>query len=160
MRPVVFLPALLLAACAPSGADVTGDVAGVGFSSPQTVMAGGPFIVMVNDILDCVDLSWVSRSYQSSSSPMESDFTALQLTFEGSEILEGPFSVAGEAQVSSTFLVNADGVFTPHRGIGGTVEITSTSTSGSTEGSFNLVFDEGSLQGTFTAENCRNLKDD
>lgn len=155
--PVVGL-VIGLAGCAGSEADVSGKVDGYSLGTPGTVMFGGPFVLIVDGTLDCLDVAWAARYYETGVAPADFDFQAIQFIFDDPEVKRGQFDVAGESEVSSRFLVQTDGAFTQYRAHGGQLIVDAVE-DGWVDGSFDVTFDEGELSGTYVAEYCRNLKD-
>lgn len=160
MRALAIIACLTLG-CAPPLSEISGSVAGTGFAQVGTAYFGGPFLFLVDETLDCMDVFWVTRNYttgQPVHEEFQQDFVGVQFAFSGDNLLQGQFNVAGEAQVSSKLLIQTGGVLEEHRGRGGFLVISSLDDD-TTSGTIELTFDEGELEGTFYAEECVNLKD-
>jgi hypothetical protein len=159
LRPASLALAALLTGCGDKlPTEATGSVAGSELNI-QTAWWGGPFVLLSNAELDCKDLAWVERVYSVGEAPTDTDLVALQITFNDSEVVEGVYDVTGEAPVSGRFLEIASGAFAEYRARTGTVELVELSGNGDASGTFALSFDDGSLEGSFVAEECSNLKD-
>lgn len=162
LRSILLLSlSALLSSCGAS-AEIEGEIDGSSLADAQTIMFGGPFIVIANEALDCTEMSWVSRHYDTQEPPVDQNVSLLQLSFSNDEqVFEGQFSVAGNAQVTSKFLKIGDGAFTELKGLGGMLIIDSVSEDSWVEGSLEgITFRdaEGELNGEFKAEWCRNFK--
>ncbi|MDP6935539.1 MAG: hypothetical protein QGG40_21650, partial [Myxococcota bacterium] len=77
----------------------------------QSAWWGGPFMILLNQEFDCIDMSWVDRYYGDGEAPLEDDLVALQFTFSEEEVDDGYYDVTGEAAVTARFLVNQSGGF-------------------------------------------------
>ena len=150
---------LLATGCAGPYAIVDGDVAGKGLADINTVMFGGPFIVISDAELDCLDVAFVTRHYSQGEAVTDFDFRLLQFAFSDPEVYAGVFNLAGEASVTAKYLVQSDGAFAEYRGREGILEVDSYTEDKGAVGIFNVNFDEGALEGEYEAEWCRNLKD-
>ena len=147
--------------CAPPETEISGSVGSTHFAEVGTAYFGGPFLFLADEVIDCMDVYWVTRNYttgQPVHEDYELDFVGLQFAFSGDDLLQGTFSVAGEAQVSSKLLVQEAGVLDEHRGRGGFLIIDDIEAD-SSSGTLELTFDDGELTGSFYAEQCINLKD-
>jgi len=150
---------LLLSSCGGGFAEVEGEVAGKGLTDINTVMFGGPFIVMADVDLDCLDISWVTRHYTQGEAVTDYDFRMLQFAFSDPDVVEGVYNLAGEAAVTAKFLVQSDMAFAEYRGRGGNLQVDTVDEDKVAIGLFDLEFDEGALNGDYNAEWCRNLRD-
>lgn len=161
MRPLAIPTALLLLAtgCGGPYALVEGNVAGKKFTDINTVMFGGPFIIVSDVELDCMDAAFVTRHYSQGEAVTDFDFTLLQFAFSDPEVYAGVFNLAGEASVTSKFLVQKDGAFAEYRGREGVLEVDEYQEDQYALGIFDVSFDDGQLNGEYEAEWCRNLKD-
>ncbi len=160
MRALAWLPILALG-CASPVTEISGEVAGEQFNEIGTAYFGGPFLLFVDEALDCLDAYWITRNYTTGMPVHESfelDFLAMQFAFSGDGLLEGQFNVAGEAQVASKLLVQQNGILEEYRGRGGELFIDILDDDEAT-GTINITFDDGEMTGTFFADHCVNLKD-
>lgn len=154
-----FLAALaLLGGCTSPTAEITGEVSGMSLTGAETVMWGSCFIAIVAEPIDCLEMGWITRHYNEGESVRDDDFRLLQFTYDGEEILEGQFNVTGEATVTSKFINQQDGALSEQRARAGEL-IVDAADEDWVEGSFNITFDGGQLEGTFLAEYCLNLRD-
>ncbi len=138
---------------------VDGEVAGKGLTDINTVMFGGPFIVISDAELDCLDVAFVTRHYSQGEAVTDFDFRLLQFAFSDPEVYAGIFNLAGEASVTAKYLIQSDGAFAEYRGREGNLEVDDYQEDQFALGIFNVSFDEGTLEGEYEAEWCRNLKD-
>ena len=161
MRSIAILaiPALWTLACRGPSAEVSGEVAGQGLPEVNTVMFGGPFIILSDIAIDCIDLAWVTRHYSQGEAVTDYDFRLLQFAFSDPEVYAGVFNLAGEAAVTGKFLVQKEGAFAEYRGREGNLQVDELDQDAWALGLFDMGFDEGQMDGTFDAEWCRNLKD-
>ncbi len=150
---------LLLCGCSDYYAEVTGEVNGQGIQDVNTILWGGPFIVLADTDIACMDLAWITRHYTQGESVTDYDFNLLQFAFSDPDVVTGIYNIAGEASVTVKFLSQQDGAFAEYRGRGGNLEIDTVVDEGETVGLFDISFDDGQLSGDFFAEWCRNLKD-
>jgi hypothetical protein len=152
------IPLLALSACG-AGADLEGTVGTFDLDDVNTAFFGGPFIFMSDVTWDCLDLAWVSRTYDEGGAAGDGrDFNAVQFAYSGSEVEAGTWNVAGEAAVSAAFLHQASEAFSAWDGRGGNLVVDALDADWA-EGSLDAVrFEAGQLDGTFTVEWCRNLK--
>jgi hypothetical protein len=153
------LVSLLALGCGGSWATVEGEVAGRSFGDINTVMFGGPFLIIADVDLECIDVAWVTRHYNQGEAVTDYDFQLLQFAFSDPYVYEGVFNLAGEASVNSKFIMQADEAFAEYRGREGNLQIDRLETDSLAVGLFDVGFDEGQLSGEFEAEWCRNLKD-
>ena len=153
---VLLLP---LAACG-GGAEVSGTALGIPFGNTRYVFFGGPFIAISNIEVDCEQLAFVRSNYEVGQAPTSDDMQLLQFGFNQSEeVVEGQKSVAVTASVSAAVVKVVDGAFDFAYADGGVLDVESVSDDqvvGSFEG---VAFDDGTLDGSFEASWCRNLKD-
>lgn len=152
---------LLFAGCSGGGAsvDVTGAIGSSDFTG-AVAYNGGPYIVIFDRPVDCIDISWVHKIYTDGSSPAEGlDFVGLQLTWQSLEPSVGTNDVAGNGEVSAQGLINEGGTFTLEKGRSGTVSVSEVGADNEyVTGSLSLIsFATGTLTGDFTTEYCRNL---
>jgi hypothetical protein len=157
--PILCLPALFLAACGIDPyADLSGTVEGHSFT-PVTAYWGGPFLVVTNESLECMDMSWVSRSYVSGNeAPINRDMEAIQFTFNDSDAVPGTYSVEGDAPVHGHFISISDGALDTWRAKTGALIIDEINKQDVLIGTFDVAFDDGALSGEFAIEWCNNLK--
>ncbi len=161
MRWLVLSAALFLAGC-DSGmyAQTSGFIGPTQFNEPVTVYHGGPFLVLFDRQVDCLDLAWVEKAYNQAQSPTELDFVGVQFAWED-EMNVGTFSVAGDAAVNGYGYSNLGGVFEIFRAREGTITIEGIGPArhDPAMGSFAVTFADGSqLAGEFETEWCRNLR--
>lgn len=149
-----------LAGCEAASAEVTGTANGIAFGETTSVYWGARFVVVSAVELECDELSWVEQNYDATAgAPSEFDTSLLQFTFAGELIETGTFSIAQGAQVQAT-VVNVDGgTFVESNATAGTFDLESVEDEGFAEGTFAAVtFEDGVLDGSFTAAWCRTLK--
>jgi len=155
------LPALLLplSACG-GGAEMSGTALGIPFGDTRYVFFGGPFIAISNIEMDCEQLSFVRSNYEVGQAPTDDDTQLLQFGFtQTAEVSEGQKAIAVTASVSAAVVKVVDGAFDFAYADGGVLDVESVSED-EVEGNFEgVAFDDGSLNGTFKASWCRNLKD-
>lgn len=157
--PSLFAALLALSACGGPSAEVTGSAIGVSWGETSHVFYGGPFLVISNSEIDCEGVSWVKRNYEEGQAPTDDDVQILQFAFATDDLKVGSYSVAIDASVSSTVLEVKEGTFTFERAGTGFLYVDDVADEATAEGSFEgVVFDSGTLDGTYTAEWCRNLK--
>ena len=163
MRTFHFLP-LLFIGCGPGENLVEGTVAGGGFDQVGTAFWGGRYMILVNQELDCLDMSFVNHTYTEGHDLGDQDFVALQFTFSrGTDAFPGNFSVQGAAEVNAKFLDYRDGIFDAddeYRGRDGVLVVEEVGDKDWAVGSFDIEFeDEHTLSGTYAMEWCINLPD-
>jgi len=161
-KPIPFL--MCIAACGPGPTTVEGSVDGQSFSDIGTVFWGGRYLVILDQELDCIDLSFVNHTYSEGADFGDTSFVGLQFTFSrGTEVFPGNFSVEGAAEVNAKFLNYKDGIFDASdevRGRSGTFVVDKVGDKEWAEGSFDISFgDSGDLTGSFAADWCVNLPD-
>jgi hypothetical protein len=155
----ISLCALAVAGCeAPPQSTISGTMGGSAFNSVGSAWFGGPFILLFENEMDCMDTYWAARSYMEDISPSENlDYRTLQFTFDSDAVSIGTFSVYGDAAVSTFGLSNNGPDFELYRGRDGDLTI-NTITSDSVTGSFSVELDDGLLSGEIYADACINLK--
>ena len=158
---IALLP--LLAACgSDSFATVKGEIDGEAFR-PTLFYWGGPYIVFSTQDGDCMDAAWVRRgpAFQTDDeAPVDTDMTAVLFTYDAEEVAAGDFSVEGDAPIDARVIRATDGVITVFRATaGGLVVDPIDEAEAPATGSFELIFDEGTLSGDFEVEWCNNMKD-
>ena len=163
MRTLIFLP-LLVVACGPGPTSIEGSVAGKAMTEVQTVFWGGRYIVLIDNLLDCIELSWVNHTYSEGADFGDQNFSALQFTFSrGVDVMEGNFSVEGASEVNAKFLDYRDGIFDASdeiRARDGVLAVEMVTDKEYAIGTFDLDFgDDQELTGEFGAEWCVNLPD-
>jgi len=163
MRFFLFLP-LLAVGCGPAPTVVEGTVSGSSIGTAGTAFWGGRYLIFVDKVLDCVDVSFVNHTYSEGADFGDENFSALQFTYSrGTDVFPGNFSVQGAAEVTAKFLDYRDGVFDADdetRGREGTLFVDEVKDKESATGEFDIDFgDDQFLTGTFAAEWCINLPD-
>ena len=151
---------MVLGACGGSGgiADVSGSVGGSSFNEALTVLHGGPYILLLDVEVDCLEVGWVEPTYFDGDPPAEDlNYVAVQFKFD-EDPQTGTFSVYGDSAVAGTGLVQNGNDFDFMHARDGTLTVDEV-TEDSIVGKFDIVFDEGEASGTFETEYCRNLKD-
>jgi hypothetical protein len=159
MRSGGFLALLLpLAACG-GASEVSGTVLGITFEKTRFVYFGGPFVAMSNIETDCEALSFVRSSYEVGNSPTDADVELLQFDFASGAVEEGQKSIGVTASVNAAVVKVSGGAFDFAYADGGVINVEAVSDD-RVEGTFEgVAFDDGTLDGDFDAEWCRNLKD-
>ncbi len=152
----------LLAGCGAPPAAVSGTAGGITFEASTSAFFGGPYVVIANGEVDCVDLAWIRRSYEDGVAPTDSSVQLLQFAFNGDSsptVAEGRVAVGVAANVSATLVKVAGDTPTFSRAEGGFLDIDTVEAESEAVGSFEgLAFEDGTLSGTFTATWCRNLR--
>ena len=165
------LPASLLllplVACAGDygEADVTGAIGPINLDSNKvTVYHGTRHVVLVDRKIDCLDMSWVTRNYFVEDVTSETEFAAIQFTFDSDTPVEGTNTlIAGEGAVSAYRILNLDLPSGPpppvdfDRSRDGTITIESASDD-EVVGSFDVIFADSNAGGTFRSVHCRNVR--
>lgn len=118
---------------------------------------GGPFIVLAASDYDCLDMAWVNRYYEEEDPPLDEDLTAVQFTFTDSDVVEGTYSIAGEAALTVRFLTIRDGIFNIEKGRSGELQIDEMTKQDVANGSYDVTFDSGSLKGSLSLPFCTNM---
>jgi hypothetical protein len=122
------------------------------------VFHGGPYILLFDREIDCMDTAFVAKSYIDGSAPTDVEFVALQFQTDAEAFVAGVGSVEGDAPIAAYGLIN-EGGFELERGREGTLTITDVDEDYAwIEGSFEIAFTEGSVEGTFDSEYCRNMQ--
>lgn len=150
----------LFVACAPETTITGSALGGNGLGAVGTAMWGGSYILFTDWEFACTDLAWVQSQYSPDTPPTELSFFGLQFTFlAGDPVAVGNFSVFGEAPVNARAL-HVDGTeFNDERARDGVLEVLEVEPEGLVEGTFDVEFTDGRLEGTFAAEYCVNLPD-
>ena len=159
---LLLITALLSLGCKKNFANVSGTVNGEGLDA-QSFFWGGPFLVITDSEIDCMDMAWVNEEYEDTASDngvaSEDKFTALQFTYESKEVQKGKVSISMQASAARAwFLLIEDEVADATQATGGFIEV-DFDKKDRAKGKFDLDFgDEGSLKGDFRIEECSNLK--
>jgi hypothetical protein len=156
----MFVLAGLLAGCAGEGtAEITGSVDGLTIT-PTTMYWGGPFVFFVSRELDCDELAWVTKVYDTGDEPpTDFDFTALQISYNESNVVTGTYDLSGQAPVKAEVINVTGGAMTVFKASEGTLIVDEVINEGDATGEFGFTFDEyGTLNGTFSLPWCTNLK--
>lgn len=154
------LTAALVTGCASEGtADISGSVDGLSIT-PSTIYWGGPFVMFVSRDLACDELAWVTKVYdEGDEPPTDFDFTALQLTYNESDVVTGTYDLSGQAPVKAEVINVTGGAMVVHKANEGTLIVDDVIAEEDAVGEFSLTFDDlGSLTGTFSVPWCTNLK--
>lgn len=139
-------------------AEVTGTVGGYSLNANSWYW-GGPFLVLASRDYDCIDMSWVKRTWVGGDeAPVSADVTALQFTYNEGDVVTGTYSVEGAAPVKADLLVVEAGALQVFDARTGALVLEDLEDEGIATGSFDLGFDDGTLSGSFEAEYCNNLK--
>jgi hypothetical protein len=147
----------LLAGCGPGAGEITGSFIDHEMSELKAAYHGGPYLLLLSSDVDCIDTSWIEKNYGDAAPDGASvDFTALQFTFDGSDVLAGTFSVAGAAQARAFGLYHEGDSWDAVSGRDGVLNVTSVDDNHA-EGEFDITFAQGNLTGTFTTDYCRNI---
>ncbi|MFZ5482210.1 MAG: hypothetical protein ACOZNI_35945 [Myxococcota bacterium] len=160
MRPTLLFAALIaLPACGGASAEVTGSAIGITWGESRWVYYGGPFLAISNAEVDCEGVAWVERNYEAGQAPTDDDVQILQFAF-AEDMRDGTFSIGLDASVAATVLEVKDGALTFERAEGGVLTVEAIEEDTSADGTFDgVLFESGTLSGSFTAEWCRNLKE-
>lgn len=138
---------------------MTGSAGGVSFGDTAYVYWGARYVIISAIEVECTGLPWVEQNYDAESSPTDVDTSILQFTFAGELIETGKFTIAQGAQVQATVVNIEGGLFKETNAVSGTFDLDSVEEEGLATGAFEAVaFDDGTLDGSFTAIWCRNLK--
>jgi hypothetical protein len=155
----VFIPVLALApACGGPTAAVDGNIGTEPFTV-ESLYHAGPYILLFDREIDCVDTAFVAAAYSEGTALSEDDFVALQFFTENEAFEAGTYSVEGDAVVSADGLVNLDQALDTHRGREGTLTIVETDAENQwIEGSFDVQFTDSGVSGEFRTAYCRNMQ--
>lgn len=118
---------------------------------------GGPFVVVTDQELDCLDMAWVNKYYDEDEPPITYNLTAVQFSYE-TEVVEGVYDVSGEAAVSARLLTMSDGIFDSAKARSGQLIIDEINSKEQVIGTYNLSFDAGDITGTLEVPWCTNVK--
>ena len=154
------LTAALMTGCAGEGtAEITGNVDGLSIT-PTTVYWGGPFVIFIGRALDCDEFAWVTKVYdEGEEPPTDFDFTALQISYNESDVVTGTYDLSGQAPVKAEVINVTGGAMTVFKASEGTLIVDEVVGEGEASGEFNFTFDEdGALSGSFAVPWCTNLK--
>lgn len=161
---------LLLAACGGGSfgeGEVSGSLGDRSFGDDLTVFHGTSYIVIVDEKIDCLDMSWVTRNYfGSDGATSDQTFGAVQFSFPvETEPTNGTFAYdgTGESPIDVWRLLSVE---VPANGSGPVQAETATAynlrisevTEDSVTGTFDTVFSDGAANGTFTSAFCRNVR--
>ena len=156
------MSALLLSwliACTNVTTTIDGTVEGYSIGEAGSAYHGGPFILFTDTALDCMDASWVDRYYETEGAPTDTDLVGLQITFEGSSVSEGNYSLGGDAPLRADLIVIAGDSFETFRARDGSVVIDPPDGDLLT-GTLDLQFSgNGSLSSEWTTEACVNVSE-
>ena len=158
---LISLAAFLISGCSGAPyAEVNGSVDGYSLG-PQTTYWGGPFLIMVNEPLECMDMSWVKRGTNfrdGDEAPLDDDIVALLFTYESDEVVVQNTSMEGDAPVDARVLVTRSGALAVYKADAGVLDVTEFNNNDDVLGSFDIGFDEDNINGDFQLEWCNNLK--
>lgn len=127
------------------------------FETLESAWFGGPFLLLFDRKVDCIDTAWVQQSYFDGADLSDVPFVALQFASSDDDFQVGTFSVEGDAPVTAFGLLNATDEFEVVRGREGALTITGADSEW-LEGSFEIGFTDGATSGDFRAEYCRNMQ--
>lgn len=151
---------LPLMGCAKLYADISGKVAGHSLSG-TTAYWGGPYIVISDAELECMDMPWVKDFYNEDGDDVDTDVnqTVLQFTYESTELRPGKLSITKhDAGAKGWFLVVQDGEADVWQATGGNIEM-EIDKKDRVSGTFTATFSsEGEIKGDVRIEKCSNLK--
>ena len=154
------LAAALLTGCGSDGtAEITGSVDGLSIT-PTTMYWGGPFVIFIGRELSCEEFAWVTKVYdEGDEPPTEFDFTALQITYNESDVVTGTYDLSGQAPVKAEVINVTGGAMTVFKASEGTLGVDEVVSEGDSVGDFAFTFDDyGTLSGSFSVPWCTNLK--
>jgi len=161
MRWTALCALALACGCDSDGsAVVSGTIGEFDFMEAPTVMHGGPYLILFDRTVECLDMAWVNKVYSESEPPASFDFVALEFANVDDGWWVANFSLGGGAGVSALGLMLEDDEFEWIRGREGTLNITEV---GDREqdpvvGEFEVTFGEGAVTGEFESAYCRNLR--
>ena len=141
-------------------AEVSGSVDGYSLE-PQTLYWGGPFLVMANESLDCMDMSWVKRGTNfrdGDEAPLDENIVALLFTYESDEVVAQNTSLEGDAPVDARLLVARDGALAVYKADAGELNVTEFTKQDDVIGTFVVDIEDEGFSGEFQLEWCNNLK--
>lgn len=154
----LFVP-ILLAGCGGGRAEVTGEALGITFGKSRSVYFGGPFIVIAQSDTDCEGLAFVRKTYEVGQVPTDDEVALLQFAF-ADVISVGQKSVDLGASVNATVVRGGGGAFDFEYAEAGVLDVDTYEDGSHVDGTFEgVTFADGVLDGEFSAEWCRNLKD-
>jgi hypothetical protein len=143
--------------CGPGAGEISGSFGDHAMTQLKTAYFGGPNILLFADDVGCIDTSWIEKNYgDSAPDDANVDFTALQFTFDGTDVANGSYQLSGVSQARAFGLSKQGETWDALSGRDGTLVISSVD-SDAVEGTFDVAFTTGSLNGAFTAEYCRNI---
>lgn len=119
---------------------------------------GGPFIVVMDQDLDCLEMAWVNRYYDDDDPPVDFDINAVQFNYEADEVVDGIYDVSGEAAVTASFVSMVEGVFATEKARSGQLIVDEITNNEVILGTFDLTFDSGTLKGELGVDWCSNVK--
>lgn len=150
----------LLVGCGGPLAEVQGSAGGVTFGETKYVFFGGPFVVISMDEIECTQLAFARQNYLPDEAPTEDDVRILQFSWASGSISTGPQTIAPDASVAANVVVVTEDDYTDTEASEGLIDIESAEEEGEAIGTFEeVIFEDGTLSGSFTAEWCINLKD-
>lgn len=153
--------ALMVSGCSGTPyAEITGEVAGHELGA-LTTFWGGPFMLIADQPLDCMDMSWVKRGTNfrdGDEAPLDEDVVALLFTYESDEVAVQNTSLEGDAPIDARLLVTRDGALAVYKATSGELDVAEFNKQDDVLGSFNIGFEDGNLAGDFQLEWCNNLK--
>ena len=138
------------------------DVSASGFAGslgfdPMSTYFGGAYLIFFDRNIACEELYWVSKIYRNGESPYyEKDFTALQITFNDSDVMTGEFAFGGEAPVRGTYIENFSPEFNIMIATEGVIASTAVGEN-QAFGSFDLILGEDSIEGEYATDYCATL---
>jgi len=107
-----------------------------------------------------MDLAWVRPSYQEGSQPTDQDMDILQFSYTSGNLSTGQKSIGLGASVTSTIVHISGESLEQARATGGVINVDSIEEDAMAIGSFEgVTYDDGTLDGTFEAQWCINLKE-
>jgi hypothetical protein len=152
---------LLTLACGGYEFDVSGEVDDKPFA-PTNAYWGASYIVFTTVDISCDDMWWVQKTNLTGEvPPIEKDMRALQITYnnEDDEIVEGTYSVGGEAPIKAEHLTISGEDFSVSKSTEGLLELDQKIENETLIGSFNFAFSDGQISGTFDSIPwCINIK--